>query len=45
MKAARLLRVYGEAFPQAYQEDCPADFAVADLLRPPIASSRTTTTR
>jgi NAD-specific glutamate dehydrogenase len=32
-EAARLLRVYGEAFPQAYQEDCPADFAVADLLR------------
>jgi glutamate dehydrogenase len=32
-EATRLLRVYGEAFPQAYQEDCPADFAVTDLLR------------
>src|SRR5215218_514737 len=32
-EAARLLRVYGEAFPQAYQEDYPADVAVADLLR------------
>ena len=32
-EAARLLRVYGDAFPQAYQEDYPADVAVADLLR------------
>jgi glutamate dehydrogenase len=32
-EAARLLRVYGEAFPQAYQEDHPADVGVADLLR------------
>jgi glutamate dehydrogenase len=32
-EAARLLRVYGDAFPQAYQEDYPADIAVADLLR------------
>jgi glutamate dehydrogenase len=32
-EAARLLGVYGEAFPQAYQEDYPADVAVADLLR------------
>jgi glutamate dehydrogenase len=32
-KATRLLRVYGEAFPQAYQEDHAADVAVADLLR------------
>src|SRR4030095_3404660 len=32
-EAARLLRVYGEAFPRAYQEDYPADVAVADLLR------------
>jgi glutamate dehydrogenase len=32
-EAARLLRVYGEAFPQAYQEDHTADVAVADLLR------------
>jgi glutamate dehydrogenase len=32
-EAARLLRVYGEAFPQAYQEDHSADVGVADLLR------------
>jgi glutamate dehydrogenase len=32
-EAARLLRVYGEAFPQAYQEDHPAAVGVADLLR------------
>jgi hypothetical protein len=32
-EATRLLRVYGDAFPQAYQEDYPADIAVADLLR------------
>jgi glutamate dehydrogenase len=32
-EAARLLRVYGEAFPQAYQEDHAANVAVADLLR------------
>jgi glutamate dehydrogenase len=32
-EATRLLRVYGEAFPQAYQEDHAADVAVADLLR------------
>ncbi len=32
-EATRLLRVYGEAFPQAYQEDHPADVAVTDLLR------------
>jgi glutamate dehydrogenase len=32
-EAARLLRVYGKAFPQAYQEDHAADVAVADLLR------------
>jgi glutamate dehydrogenase len=32
-EAARLLRVYGEAFPQAYQEDHQAGVAVADLLR------------
>jgi glutamate dehydrogenase len=32
-EAARLLGIYGEAFPQAYQEDHPADVGVADLLR------------
>jgi glutamate dehydrogenase len=32
-EATRLLRVYGGAFPQAYQEDHAADVAVADLLR------------
>ena len=32
-EATRLLRVYGEAFPHAYQEDHAADVAVADLLR------------
>jgi glutamate dehydrogenase len=32
-EAARLLRAYGQAFPQAYQEDHPADIGVADLLR------------
>jgi glutamate dehydrogenase len=32
-EAARLLRVYGDAFPQAYREDHPADIAVADILR------------
>jgi glutamate dehydrogenase len=31
-EGARLLRVYGDAFPQAYQEDYPPDIAVADLL-------------
>ena len=32
-EATRLLHVYGEAFPHAYQEDHAADVAVADLLR------------
>jgi glutamate dehydrogenase len=32
-EAARLLRIYGDAFPQAYQEDYSADIGVADLLR------------
>ena len=32
-EAARLLHAYGQAFPQAYQEDHPADIGVADLLR------------
>ena len=32
-EATRLLRVYGEAFPHAYQEDHAADVAVSDLLR------------
>ena len=32
-EAARLLRSYGDAFPEAYKEDFPARAAVADLRR------------
>jgi glutamate dehydrogenase len=32
-KAARLMAVYGDAFPEAYKEDLPASDAVADLQR------------
>ena len=39
-EATRLLRVYGEAFPHAYQEDHAADVAVADLLRRSPAAGR-----